>query len=289
MINEDIFKKSNFFVRTYITILRILFRVLGRVSKRAAERLALTIFLTPPRPKASPSEIRFEKKGKIENILVGNKSLQLLRHGNGTRTALIIHGWGSRSTHLYTYSEAMIEAGYTVISVDGPAHGKSTGSSTDMMEYAQAIVAVERHVGKIDVVIGHSFGAGCILLGVNRFGFNPEKIVLISCFADAIYITQQFADFFRINRETISGMRKLLEKIYNCEWTWENIAPELLIKNIKQDILIIHDKNDTEVPFEHARRLKKSHGSAEVYQTERKGHRKILRYKPAAQAVVNFL
>lgn len=247
------------------------------------------VFLTPPRTKASRWENKFEQKGTSEYGRYGNKQLRLLRHGTGSRTVLLVHGWGSRGTHLGGYASALVRAGYSVYSLDGPAHGESNGSTTDMMEFAKTIAVVVEHLHGIEAVVGHSFGAACTLLAINRFGMQVKQLVLISCFADAIFITEGFARFFCIGKSVIHDMRTLLERRYEDAWKWEDIAPKLLIRNVDKPILLIHDLYDEEVPFVHAQTLHSSNAKSQLFTTQMQGHRKILWDKKGISTAVTFL
>ena len=289
MINEVTLAKSPVTVRLYVRMLRLTFWALQRMSRNLASLLALRIFLTPPPTKTSRWERSFEQQGTQDFVELDGKRLRVLFHGTGAGTVLLVHGWGSRGTHLGSYAESLAKAGYRVCTMDGPAHGQSTGSGTDMIEFAQAIARVARHVGGVDVIVGHSFGAACTLLAIERFGLRTGKLVLISCFADAVFITESFARFFRIGQSVIRAMRHRVEHRYGNQWTWEQLAPARLIKAYSRPVLVIHDESDVEVPFEHARALCKNHGNARLVSTQGQGHRKILRDKKAIAATVAFL
>ncbi|GAB2913883.1 alpha/beta hydrolase [Paraburkholderia jirisanensis] len=289
VINEVSLARSPLAVRLYVQVLRCLFRILSFVSLRLASSLALKVFLTPPRTTASRWERRFEGLGTRQFVTVGDKQLRVLTHGAGDKTALLVHGWGSRSTHLGSYAESLVQAGYRVCSVDGPAHGHSTGKCTDMMEFAQAIAIVAQHVGPIDVVVGHSFGAACTLLSIDRFGLKAEKLILISCFAEAVFITESFARFLRIGKAAVHDMRLRLERKYRNAWSWERISPTQLIRTYRNPILLIHDMQDDEVPVQHAQLLQSNNPNAQMFFTENQGHRKILRDKRGIAAAITFL
>jgi pimeloyl-ACP methyl ester carboxylesterase len=289
MINEVTLGKSPVAVRLYVHALRGLFRALSYVSLHLASGLALKVFLTPPRTKASRWERKFEQLGTQEFVTVGDKQLRVLTHGTGVKTALLVHGWGSRGTHLGSYAESLSEAGYRVYSLDGPAHGQSTGKRTDMMEFAKAIAAVAAHVGGVDAVVGHSFGAACTLLSMDRFGLKVKKLVLISCFADAVFITESFARFLCIGKSAVREMRLRLERKYQNAWSWERIAPTLLIRSYDRPVLLIHDQHDDEVPVQHAKILQSNNVNVRLVFTQKQGHRKILRDKGGIAAAVTFL
>jgi pimeloyl-ACP methyl ester carboxylesterase len=289
MVNEISLARSPLALRLYVYMLRWLFQILSFLNIRLASGLALKVFLTPPRTKASRWERKFEQLGTQQFLTVGDKQLRVLMHGTGDKTALLVHGWGSRSTHLGSYAESLVQAGFRVYSVDGPAHGQSTGKCTDMIEFAQAIATVAMHVGGVDVIVGHSFGAACTLLSVDRFGLKAEKMILISCFADAVFITDAFARFLRIEKRAVHEMRLRLERKYRNAWSWERIAPALLIRSYERPILLIHDLHDDEVPVQHAQLLQSNNSNTQLFLTQNQGHRRILRDKGGIAAAVTFL
>ena len=276
-------------MKTYIKLLRSMLVLMSRLSPRTASKIALHIFLTPPKTKLSKSEQAFESKCTQEFVDFNNKRIRLLRYGKGDRVCMLVHGWGSRGTHLSRYADALVKSGYTVYVFDGPAHGCSTGTTTDMVEFAQSIAAAAKQLKHVDAIIGHSFGAACTLLSITRYGLNTNQLVLISCFADAIFITESFAHYFRLKPSIIQGMRELLELRHNRTWAWEDIAPALLIRSIYKHILLVHDLNDDEVPFEHAKLLQANNPHVDIFTTQKQGHRKILRNRAGIEAAVSFL
>ncbi len=52
--------------------------------------------------------------------------LSALRWGQGP-TVLLMHGWEGRPTQFASLINALVDAGYTVVALDGPAHGRSLG------------------------------------------------------------------------------------------------------------------------------------------------------------------
>ena len=65
-----------------------------------------------------------------------------------------------------------------VISFDGPAHGLSSGKSTNMIEFLETIKEVDKKYGPFDAAIGHSFGAMSLINAVAD-GLKVNKLVAI--------------------------------------------------------------------------------------------------------------
>jgi alpha-beta hydrolase superfamily lysophospholipase len=42
---------------------------------------------------------------------------------------LLVHGWSGRGTQLFKIADELLKQGYSTISFDAPAHGKSPGKT----------------------------------------------------------------------------------------------------------------------------------------------------------------
>jgi dipeptidyl aminopeptidase/acylaminoacyl peptidase len=84
-------------------------------------------------------------------------------------------------------------------------------------------------------------------------------------------------------------MRLRLERKYRNSWSWERIAPTLLIRSYESPILLIHDLHDDEVPVQHAQLLQSNNSNTRLFLTKNQGHRRILRDKGGIAAAVTFL
>ncbi|MEW8338042.1 MAG: alpha/beta hydrolase, partial [Candidatus Thiodiazotropha sp.] len=57
-------------------------------------------------------------------------------------------------------------------------------------------------------------------------------------------------------------------------------------KKVTGDLLLIHDKHDTEVPYQHALKLKELTPEIKLLTTERLGHKKILKNRQCIDACI---
>jgi len=155
------------------------------------------------------------------------------------------------------------------------------------------VAAVAEQEGTLHALIGHSFGCGTSLLAIDRLGVAPEKLVLISCFADILWTVEQFGAAYALNEKSLAAMRDEAEKryghAYGKPWRWPDLSPINTIKSVRGDILLIHDRDDQEVPYDHAEQLQQAAPKAELFTTRRMGHRKILMSKKAVNACVDFV
>lgn len=270
-------------------LLRLIFSVLAKVSPRSAAALSLRLFLTPQRHRIPSWQKPFIASAERQALTVAGKKVVVYTWGKSSKKILLCHSWGGRGTQLAAFVKPLLDLGYTVFAFDAPAHGQSTGRQTDMMEYSATIHELVRSVGPFYGIIGHSFGAGNALLAKREYGFPAEKMALIGCFAHGSWVTDRFGEALNIPSAVIARMRRLLEERYGGRLQWERLAITDMVKAESARILLVHDKDDKEVPYSHAQLLITAcSGKAELYTTEGLGHRRILRDPSVLVQICDF-
>ncbi|MCU7915912.1 MAG: alpha/beta hydrolase [Candidatus Thiodiazotropha sp. (ex Gloverina cf. vestifex)] len=61
------------------------------------------------------------------------------------------------------------------------------------------------------------------------------------------------------------------------------------IKQVESDLLLIHDRQDLEVPYKHVQKLMEIVPKAELLTTDRLGHKKILMNKQCIEACIEHI
>lgn len=263
-------------LRLFLLGVRTSFKLLNAVSPTIAAHAALNLFLTPPKNKRRDWEKNFLHGCKNTDISLGDKHIRLRTWGSGP-VVVLVHAWGGRGTQMGAFIKPLVSAGYQVVAVDGPAHGDSTGKRTDMFQFAAAINAAAGASGPVHAIVAHSFGAGCTLLAMREYGLLPTKLVLISCFASGIWVTENFAQKLSISRDVVHAMRKALERRYQNKWSWEELEITDMVKSVTIPILLVHDTEDKETPYSHALAIEKNGPTCQLFTTHGLGHRRILR------------
>jgi len=263
-------------------------KALSFLSNKWATKLAMKLFITPfkfPLPKREIHMDTFSVKYPLE-LPKAKKDILVYENGNGTKKALLIHGWNGRGTQLFSIAKELTQSGYTVISFDAPGHGKASKNTSVMTEFMEAAFVLERKYDGFDIVIGHSLG-GMTAINVLSRGFQARKAVIIGS-GDII---QDIMDDFikRIGLKPKIGikLKELFEKTYN-----ENIDNYTIsnqIQKVKIPVLIIHDRNDLDVPYTAAEHIYSKAPNAELYLTEKLGHRKILGNGNVLQKIKEFI
>ena len=281
-------------MRLFFSGMTLVFKVLGATSPKLAGKLALSLFMKPPKFGTPKREKILREEADLNFLSIRDRKISIRSWGDKSNpTVLLSHGWGGRSTQFHAFIHPLVDAGFHVLAFDIPAHGDSEGTDSNMLDVASIIAAIEKEKGPFEAIIGHSFGTGTTLLAMDKYHVKAKKIVLIAYFSDVIWITQLFGEMFSLRESTLEAMRqealRQFPDKYGITWTWDGISSVNTIKSITADILLIHDDDDTEVPPEQAIPLQKAAPRATVINTKGLGHRKILMSKKVIAASIEFI
>lgn len=261
--------------RLYNQLQGVLFPDLA--AKRASE-----LFLTPRRQSPKAWEVEMEKQGTRLSL---DNGLSVLRWGNGSRRALLVHGWESRATQMGPLAEALQRSGYQVFAVDAPAHGLSKGTLSHPLAFTEAILNVGENLGPFDLVVGHSMGAAAVGFALSR-GFYSRSAILIAPPADVLSVMQRFCLFIGLPKGAVTRFVAHIERVVNSPSSALDLNK--LGHRIHCPILLIHDRNDIEIPFSDSEDLAKQWPTARLIATNGYGHRRILRSMEVLTWITRF-
>ncbi len=250
-------------------------RFLQFLSPNLAMHFAARLFTTPLKYSIPKREFEMDKKSRQETIRIGSikKDIVVYHYGQGEKKILLVHGWSGRGTQLVKFADRFVKAGYSIISFDAPAHGKSSGKTTLMPEFIACILQLEKQYGPFEAAIGHSLG-GMSLLNAAKRGLKIGKLVSIGS-GDIIQdIIDEFIARLQLKPEIGNRMRNHFESKSNEKM--DNYSSYRAARETKIPVLIIHDENDPEVPVKCAYHIHENlpHGTLVI--TKGLGHRKIL-------------
>ncbi|HEX7047697.1 MAG TPA: alpha/beta hydrolase [Gammaproteobacteria bacterium] len=272
-----------------IQLLRVLFPILSKLAPSLAAKISLRIFLTPQRFKTPKWEMEYQRSATRRSIRVGDHRVETYSWGEGSRKILLCHSWGGRGTQLASFVKPLVERNCTVVTFDAPAHGRSTGKFTDMVEYSSTINEVVRNYDGFDAIIGHSFGAGNTMYSKHLYGFDVERIVLIGCFAHGSWVTERFGEILNIPSKIVARMRGLLEEKYDNLLRWDELDIVRMVDRDSSRVMLVHDMDDKEIPYFNAMKFMETCEAKVVFVSSNKlGHRRILRDARIVGEVCDF-
>ena len=269
-------------------IILLISTFLSSISTRAVTLFAAKLFTTPIKHKVPKRELAMDSTSKQQLIPIPaiNKSIMVYEYGNSTKKVLLVHGWSGRGTQLFKIADALLKEGYATISFDAPAHGKSPGNSTIMIEFIASIFELERQFGPFEIAIGHSLG-GMAVLNAAKSGLEVQKIAVIGSGDIVQDILDNFISRLQLKPIISQKLRNYFETKYGE--AMDNYSAYKAASTLEIPILVIHDKNDLEVPVEAGMHIYQHVKNGDLMLTEGLGHRKILGDAHVIQKVIEFI
>ena len=276
--------------RNYLLVLnsmRKVFALLQWLSPALTGRFAAWLWFRP----ASQTRLRkklpvFDRATKFQFRSGENNIVCHCWPSDGARV-LLLHGWSGNSRQFSSLITALIDQGFEVLALDAPAHGESTGKSTNALEIAEAIRQLESDKGPFQHVITHSFGIMCLARACH-LGITFERLIAISPPLNGLGLLEKFGKTFNLNKQTLDAMRRQIESHFNRQ-VWELLNLEKADNAIDKPCLIIHDQDDKDVPVDEGKALARSWPNTSIHVTRGLGHRRILRSEETTNLCNQFL
>ncbi len=268
--------------------LRGLYGVLCRLLPAVAARLAYAQLATPPRTAPRDWHHALRQQAVKSRLRFGGGELAVMEWGRGP-VVLMVHGWGSHATHMGRMVGPLVSAGYRVVAFDAPAHGESSGRSTDLVQFASAIAAVAAHAGPLHAVLAHSFGASMAMYAQRDWGVEAKKMVLVSSFDHCNWFIEAFGQHVGLSAAVLQRVRDRLVRLYGGRLDWSRMSVVDMVRTSGATTLIVHDEDDEEIPFEHGLALANASFDAKFKRTRGYGHHLVLRSAGVIDSVVDFI
>ncbi len=281
--------------RNLVRITRAALQTAYLVSDDLGTNLAERLFTTPRRHTRPARELAVLASGRPFTVDVMLRSprwsnahtkVAAWRWGHGP-TVLLVHGWEGRGSQLGALVAPLVEAGLSVVAFDAPAHGDSAGSQLYLTDHADAVADVAAHIGPLHAIVAHSFGAPAVLLAHTRHGLAAERNVMIAPNALIDDSVARFARTVALDDRDRATFEDHLARSSGV--TLGALRLEHLVGERSSALLVIHDREDREVPFEHGVRLAELWRDATLVSPEKLGHRRILRDADVIAQVVGFV
>jgi len=259
---------------------------LSALAPSVAARLAERWFLTPPRARRPASEVALMAAAEARPVRVdGDTRVETWRWGRGP-AVLLAHGWGGRGTQLGALVEPLVAHGLSIVTFDAPGHGAAPARRVTVPEIVAAVRAVAAEHGPFAAVIAHSAGAVVATRALYE-GLETHAAVFLAPAADLAGPAEWFAEELGFSRRVRQAMRERIERRVGMPWSAFRVpalAPALAVP-----LLVIHDRDDAEVPWQHGRAVAGAWAGADLVTTGGLGHRRLLRDPDVVAATVAFV
>jgi pimeloyl-ACP methyl ester carboxylesterase len=203
-----------------------------------------------------------------------------------------MHGWGGYGAQLGSFVEPLVAAGFRVALFDALGHGASAASSlgfrqSSFLDFAGGLEATRGALGPLFGVIAHSGGAAATGIAL-RGGLSVERLVFLAPMATPARYAARFDRALGITPGVGQRWRARAEGRVGFRFLDLDLAP------IARDLsvpptLLVHDRDDREVPFSESEAIHGAWPGATLLPTESLGHRRILRDAEVVDHVTRFL
>ncbi|MDW8853066.1 alpha/beta hydrolase [Flavobacterium sp. MMLR14_040] len=263
-------------------------KICAFISTKLVTIYTAKLFTTPIKHKVPKREFEMDQKSIQNTIYVPqiHKSVVTYKYGESDRKILLVHGWSGRGTQLFKIADELLKLGYSTISFDAPAHGKSKGKTTIMSDFIAAILEIEKQYGIFEVAIGHSLG-GMSVLNAIKDGLQVNKAVIIGSGDIVQDILDDFIAKLHLKQEISERLRNLFEEKYQVKM--DDFSAYRAAQKIQIPVLVIHDKDDPEVPAKAGIHIHEQLKNGILYITQGLGHRKILGNQNVIKKISEFI
>lgn len=252
----------------------------GRVAPHALASKMRRVFMTPrERP---PRDWELPLLAQSERITL-RFGLSALRWGSGP-AVLLMHGWEGRPTQFAELTKALVQAGYGVIALDAPAHGRSPGKEANVVLFARALLEAASELPPLKAVIGHSMGAAAALLAT-QLGLRSEVLVSIAAPSQIAPVLRGFARHSGLPKQAGAHFVRLVEEAAGIP------ARQLDVQRYQLDVpgLIVHAVDDPIVPFSEAQAIHEAWFDSRLLGLASGGHQRVLADPRLSEAVLHLL
>jgi pimeloyl-ACP methyl ester carboxylesterase len=287
-----------------LKVIRPFVKIGSLIAPKLTGNAAFRLFCTPPkagnmddkqRKLASRAQARMAAAEQTRVPFEGGEVQTYLFRTTGTEsrgTILLVHGWTGQAAFMYAFVDPLNKAGFDVLALDLPAHGKSDGRHLHIPLGVAALHAVRERFGPWQGIVAHSFGgavatsfvagavAGFPAVWLHRMVLiaTPSSIpALFRWFGDAVGLSERSHGYFNDNVQRLAGRRL------------DTFEGDALLRSAGVTTLLLHAPDDKEVPFENAQIMHRAGSFMQLQALPGLGHRRILYAPVTVMAVTAFL
>ncbi len=273
-------------VPTSLRIMRFLFAHVGAVFPALLGRWAFSLWFRTRRFPESAAGRQVTLNAAHEILPVGNVPVAVYSWGSGP-VVMFVHGWSGRGSNVAAFIEPLLDAGFRVVAPDLPGHGATPGRSTNILECAEVLQAIQQRYGKPAGVITHSFG-GMVLAYAMNHGLYAQCVVCIAAPADAHFLVDGFTQTLNMHPAVVANLYNRLENRFDHDYL-ERSSTERNARRLSVPALVVHDLKDGSVPWQQGERIASAWPGAQFMKTQGLGHGRILQDAAVIDAAVSFI
>ena len=268
-------------------LIRYTTSIVYRIIPLIIENFIKQHFFKPKHYPVSEQEKILLQTGIPFELELHHKILRCWKWGKGPYI-ILVHGWNGHGSQYLYIIKRLISAGFSVVIFDGPAHGQSEGTHSSYFQMTDAVRRLIYYINSKNILgfIGHSFGASAIINAISKENVTKKNILL----APALNIQKILEDTFVYYGIPIDILYKLISEYeQKFGYSMEQDNPLNILKSIKQELLIIHDVDDTITPYDESKHISLNYNNIQIITTNGLGHKRILIDPWVTDCILDYL
>jgi len=252
-------------------LLGLYINILSYTRPAKASRLAYRFFSEPRSGRLVKDQLPdILNEAECELIPYNNDVFQTYTWKGNETTVILVHGWESNASRWKLFITYLKKAGCTIIAIDGPAHGLSSGTEFTIPRYAEFIdVIVQKH--KPQYMVGHSLGGSTVLYYQSHFyNTSLEKLVIMGAPCDFTMVVDNYIGLLSLNKNVFGLLNKHF--LDNLNIKTEEFSGRLFAAKINIKGLVAHDEDDTTVAYNEGRKIAGAWPLSKFVSTKGLGH-----------------
>lgn len=236
-----------------------------KIAPNFALKQASKLLLTPAKRR---------KQAKLKSPFVEHKlktdygNLNLISIGQGPEI-IFTHGWSGSGRQFLPLMEKVAQAGFKATAFDHYGHGESEGKFANLPLFIKGLQSVVNSIKSPKAIVSHSMGT-VAALNVSK---QLPHLLIAPTFGFYDSFEQRILNT-GINKRLFKGVLSSVEQEHQMQF--EQILPEIHIKQHAHPVHIIHDKNDKFANFALANEQAKQHAHIRLKAVDKLGHGRII-------------
>jgi esterase/lipase len=250
----------------YIKFLGLGLNLLSFAFPKKATKIAYGLFSEPRAGKLNNEQLpEILQQAQSEKISYEDSFFQTYTWKGNDTIILLVHGWESNASRWEKLLPFLKKSGSTIVAIDAPAHGLSSGKEFSIPQYAAFIhLAVQKF--NPDYLIGHSIGGQTCLYYQSMYQNKAiKKMVILGTPSDFTIILSNFIKLLRLN----TTIAKNIENHYLNHFKLDihQFSSQLFAKKVDTKGFIAHDTLDPVVKIAEAKKIASTWKDAIFYET----------------------
>ena len=274
--------------RLKLGMARAVFATGSRLAPERTAHRAARLFATPLASSRSRAQAAHAdgdlRRGQLR---VGEHTIATYVWGDPASQpyVLLVHGWSSFGLRFLPWVARLRAQGHAVVAFDQPGHGFSSGTLCTLPAFIDTVRAVGSHYGEAALVVAHSLGGAAAVLAQGE-AWRARRCLLVAPVADLRAAARRFFRFMRLDATLETAFFAWFRQRTGIHVDELAVTPRL--HAFTQPCLIVHDRDDSDVPWHEGEHYARHWPGARLLTTHGLGHHRVLEAPEVIDAALAF-